>query len=120
MSTPKPTEEESIEREKKRVEMNDPIAIYNIGHNYYTGMNGLPQDHTKASELWHQAAELGYAKAFLNLGYFHEMRKGVKNNKEKATYYYELAAMMGDVYARYNLGVLEEPNSEVCNIDVTI
>jgi len=104
---PKPTEEESIEREKKRVEMNDPIAIYNIGHNYYTGMNGLPQDHTKASELWHRAAGLGYVKAFLNLGYYHEMRKGVKNNKEKATYYYELAAMMGDADARHNLGAKE-------------
>ena len=30
--------------EKKRVKMNDPIAIYNLGCHYYAGKDGFTQD----------------------------------------------------------------------------
>ena len=53
-----------MEREKKRVEANDPIAINNLGICY---TNGYPQDYSKALELWHRAAELGFTLAYNNI-----------------------------------------------------
>jgi len=49
--------DEANEREKKRMEKDDPMAIYNLGVYYAERLNGLPQDHTKALELWHRAAK---------------------------------------------------------------
>ena len=46
--TPRPTEEECIEREKKRMDAGDAIAIRNLGCYYEQGRNGYPQDYTKA------------------------------------------------------------------------
>ena len=96
--------DEIVEREKKRVELNDPIAIYNKGV-YYRDGYGYPQDHGKALELWHQAAELGHAGAYLGIGNAYFKGRGVEVDEKKATYYTELAAMGGDATARYNLGL---------------
>ena len=96
---------EAIEREKKRLEKDDPIAIYNIGNYYRDRRNGFPQDYTKALELYHRAAELGYAMAYTNIGvFYYNGYGGVDIDKEKAKHYFELAAMKGDASARYNLG----------------
>jgi len=100
--------EEYLKRLKKRVEANDPIAIYNTGNYYRDGRNGFPQDYTKALELFHRAAELGQAEAYCNIGYLFEHGRGVERDSKKAAHYYELAAMRGDVKARHNLGVSEE------------
>ena len=106
--TPPPTtDEEMIKREKKRADLDDPIALYNQGNWYFKGRNGCTQDDTKALERWHRAAELGHVKAYLNLGYFYEMGKGAENNEEKGVHYYELAAMRGDAQARANLAIKE-------------
>ena len=103
--TPVPSsEEKSIKREEKRVEANDAIAIHNTGNYYRDGMNGYPQDHTTALELWHRAAELNHTPIYLNIGYAHNYGEGVEVDKEKATHYYELAAMGGCGRARHNLG----------------
>jgi len=107
--TPPPnTNGEGIERDKKRIEANDPIAIYNLGCFYRDGLDGYPQDYTEALELFHRAGELGLADAYLNIGYTYEHGQGVEVDKKKANHYYELAAMGGDSIARYNLGRLEE------------
>jgi len=66
--TPAPTsDEESKKRIFKRVKLNDPLAMYNLGCCYRDGLNGFTQDHVKALELWQQAVELGYAKAYTNV-----------------------------------------------------
>ena len=98
---------EIAERYKLRIEAEDPIAIYNLGVYYRDGKYGYPQYHKKALEHWHRAAELGYAKAYLNIGYAYTHGHGVEVDEEKATYYYELGAMKGDAIARCNLGILE-------------
>ena len=109
------TEKEQIERLEKRVEKDDPLAIYNLGVCYSKGLRGYPQDYGKALELWHRAAELGYStKAYLNIGYSYEKGEGVQVHKEKASHYYELAAIGGDVTARHCLGNME---MEAGNID---
>jgi len=101
------SDEENIERLNKRMEANDAYAIQILGHFYNEGLDGLRQDRTKALELWHRAAELGYALAYCNISYSYHYGEGVEVDKKKANHYYELAAMKGDVTARRNLGIME-------------
>ena len=106
--TPKPkSNEEAIEREKKRVEVGDTNALYNLGSLYTAGKYGLTQDYDKGLELLHRAADLGHAGAYTNIGYAYDHGEGLEIDKEKAMDYYELAAMRGNVQARNNLGSME-------------
>jgi len=106
--TPGSTSNEVIlERERKRMEKDDPIAIYNQGCNYKNGVYGFPQDHDKALELWHRAGELGNAEAYTNIGIAYYNGDGVAVDEKKANHYYELAAIGGDEVARFNLGNVE-------------
>ena len=103
--TPDPTsEEEGIERVKKRMEVDDAYAFFMMGCNYSDGRHGLPQNSTNAVELWHKAGRFGYN----NLGQAYYIGWGVERDEEMARHYYELAAMEGDVDARYNLGEFKE------------
>ena len=102
------TEEEMLERIKKLVEMDDDEAIRELGCCYYDGKYGLPQDRDKALELWHRAGELGCAAANASIGNAYYRGRGVERDIEKGKHYWELAAMGGNIYSRYNLGVLEE------------
>jgi len=101
------SDEEIFEREKKRIEKDDPIAIHNRGIDYRDGTNGFPQDYKKAFEFWHRAGKLGYALAYCNVGYVYNNGRGVEIDKKKAIHYYELAAMRGNELARCNLGIEE-------------
>jgi len=103
--TPNPkSDEESKKRIFKRVELNDPLAMYNLGCCYRDGLNGLTQDYVKALELWQQAAELGFTGAYSHIGYAYENGIGVGVDEKKATHYYELAAIEGNIAARNKLG----------------
>ena len=113
--TPKPTSHgEIIERIKKRVDANDAIAMYELGCHYYNGRKGLTQNHNKAMKLYLWAGELGYAAAYNSIGYSYHIGEGVDRDAEKAKYYYELAAIGGNVVARHNLGIIE---NEAGNMD---
>ena len=101
------TVEGSIDRLKKRVELNDPKALLNHGIYYEKGLDGYPKDQDKAFELYHRAGELGYARAYSSIGYAYSYGIGVRVDNEKAVYYYELSAMGGSAEARCNLGLLE-------------
>jgi len=106
--TPAPTTVgECNERTMKRVEMNDPIAMCNLGCYHRDGRGGFPQDYNKAFELWQQAGELGHSEAFVCLGYAYDHGRGIEVDETKARYYYELAAMRGGCGGRCNLGVME-------------
>ena len=96
--------EECNERLQKRVELGDAEAIYALGCNYDHGRYGSPQDYDEAFELFVRAGELGHVDAYCNVGYAYENGNGVEIDKEKANHYYKLAAIGGDVIARYNLG----------------
>ena len=100
--------EESNKQMKKRVEVNDPEGIHNVGCCYGDGLYGFPQVHAKALELWHRAATLGCAASYNNVGFAYFNGKGAKRDKKKGRHFWELAAMMGDCVARHTLGVLEE------------
>ena len=102
--TLRPADEEIVERLRKRAELNDPFAVYNIGVYHRDGINGFPQDYSKALELWHRAAELGYAAAYNSIGIAYVNGEGVEVEKKKSRHYYELAAIGGNKPARHNLG----------------
>jgi len=97
---------EIVERLKKRVEVDDPIAIHNLGIHYRDGEHGFPQDMDKALELWHRAGELGYAGAYCAIGYVYDIT-GFEIDNKKALHYYELGAIGGCEQARHNLGCSE-------------
>ena len=101
-------EEEEVERIKKCMESGNAYAFYVLAGYYDRGDMGVQQDLTKANELFLRAGELGCAEAYCDLGFAYDNGRGVDVDKKKAKHYYELAAMNGDVYARHNLGCLEE------------
>jgi hypothetical protein len=101
------SDEEEIERLKKRVEANEAWAMYNLGTYYQLGMMGLRQDNAKALELYHKSAKLGNHHAHHNLSVCYREGVIVGKNTRKETYYKQLGAMAGDVHARYNLGCAE-------------
>ena len=105
--TPTPDSDEIIERYKKRVEVGDANAMFNLGCCYDGRNYGFPRDDTKALELWHRAGELGIAKAYYNIGNAYYNGRGVERDEKKANHYYELAAMGGIAIARHNLGCIE-------------
>jgi len=109
--------EDDIIRLKKRVELGDALAMYNIGGKYYLGDDGFPQNYIEALELWHKAGELGYAPAYTNIGCAYDYGLGVQIDKKKAQHYFELSAIAGNEVARNNLGVCER---KAGNIDRAI
>ena len=105
--TPDPTsEEEGIERVKKRMEIGDPYAFALMGSFHGSGQYGLPQNSAKAMEFWRKSGKDGYA----NIGFAYHIGevRGVERDEKMAKHYSELAAMAGNVSARHNLGADEE------------
>ena len=94
-------------RMKELIENDNAQACYYYGVDFSKGQYGLPQDWTKANELYLKAGELGCADAYSDLGGSFLLGYGVEVDKKKALYYIELAAMMGSVMARHNLGNIE-------------
>ena len=101
------TNEEAIERLKKKIKAGDARAFYILGCFYSDELLGFPKDHTKALKLFLRAGELGFANAHYHIGDAYMIGKGVENDKKKATYYYELGALRGCQLSRFNLGINE-------------
>ena len=102
--TPMPTSnEEAIERLKKRMEVGDTYASFAMGSYYHLGQFGFPQDSAKALGLWHKSGKYGYNI----IGNAYAAGDGVERDEKMAKYYFELAAMEGCALARYNLGAEE-------------
>jgi hypothetical protein len=95
--------EEVLARIRKRVECNDAESMYELGCCFYAGTL-VPKDELQAFQLYKRAADLGHpAACCIIAGFFEE---GLEDEK-KAIFYYEKAAKLGSVTARYNLGTLE-------------
>jgi hypothetical protein len=102
------SDEENIERMKKRVEANDAQAMFHLGSYYDFGRKGLRQDHAKALELYHKSAKLGHPFAQYNLSTYYHEGGIVEKDTRKAIYHEQLAAMAGILKARYSLGCDED------------
>ena len=81
-----------------------------MGNAYSRGYHGLPQNSTKAFELWRKGGKYGYT----NIGSAYDFGEGVERDVKMAKHYSELAAMEGNVAARHNLGANEY---NACNYD---
>ena len=105
---PASSNKEGVNRLKKLMESNNAEAYHLLAGAYDKGEMGLPQDRRKANELNLKAGELGCATGYYNLGNSYAGGHDYLDvDMKKAQYYWELAAMNGDVYARHNLGKVE-------------
>ena len=99
--------EEEIKRVKKCMDADNAYAVNMFAGYHYEGLHGFPQDIEKSNELYLKAGELGCAEGYCNLGISYDDGDGVEVDKKKAKYFFELAAMNGNVRARHNLGSIE-------------
>ena len=97
------SDNEAIERLKKRMEVGDEHAFFMMGNHSFLGEFGLPQDYAKATEFWLKAGKFRYT----NIGHSYSNGWGVERDTEKAKHYFELGAIEGCVVARRNLGANE-------------
>lgn len=106
--TPPPSsDEDRVKRVEKLIDNGNAKAYCNYGNYYYNGRMGMQQNQIKACELWLKAAELGCCEGYFNLGIAYDQGRGVEVDKKKASHYFELSAMGGDMKARHNLGCTE-------------
>ncbi|KAL7527504.1 hypothetical protein ACHAXR_001988 [Thalassiosira sp. AJA248-18] len=98
---------DSVKAMMKRVGANDPNALNNFGGWYLYGKFGMPQDYKMAESLWLRGGELGCGGAYINIGNIYRKGQGTTIDMQKAKYYYQLAAILGDVLARHRLGLIE-------------
>jgi len=104
---PPQSNEEAIERLRKRCELDDAGACHTLGSFFRTGQMGLVQDLDKGFELLFRAADLGSSGAHLNIAYAYQTGKGLEQDVSKAVHHYQIAAIGGVLMARQNLGCME-------------
>ncbi len=96
---PPETQEESESNLMKRIEANDPMAMYQMGGYRYQDAN-----FSSAFDYFTKAAGLGHAEAHYDLScMYHDGVRGVEKDSKKALYHAEQAAIGGHPDARYNL-----------------
>ena len=84
----------------KSAGMGYALAQFYLGDYYDAGM-----DYNKAIEWFTKAGEQGYAKAYFRLGdIFYRGRIDITKDMEKALYYYEKGANLGDAQSQYIMG----------------
>ena len=110
------SDEEGVKRLKTLMENGNAIAYCQLGHFYYSGTNGMPQNWAKANELYLKAGDLGCAEAYNSLGISYREGRGVEADKKKAKHYYEQAAMNGNAEARHGIGCMEGQTKQLCNL----
>eukprot|EP00984_Skeletonema_dohrnii_P018061 scaffold8348_cov78-Skeletonema_dohrnii-CCMP3373.AAC.1 len=104
---PLPTTDEGCDKQRmKRIEANDPAAMYQEG----VKQDGKG-DYSSAFEYYTKAAQLGDAEAHYQLSILYHHGHGIEKDLGKATHHREEAAIGGHPSARYNLGVLEWNNN---------
>lgn len=101
------TDNERIERVKKRMKLNDAEAFCWLASEYYHGTKGLPLDYRKSFELYSRGAELGSIQAHNHLAAAYLIDQGVEMDEEKVEYHLMCAAIGGSEIARHMLGEAE-------------
>jgi len=97
------THEEAEVNLMRRIEVNDPSALYQMGTSRRNEGN-----YKSASEYLSKAAELGDATAHYNLSVMYREGEGVEKDEKKELRHLEEAAIIGHPFARHVLGVTEQ------------
>lgn len=87
------------------MENNNAYAMGFAANHYLAGSKGFPRDAKKAMELLLKAGELGNDLAHCKLGDIYDTGTEVEKDVNKARHYWGLAAIGGNLLARFNLGV---------------
>ncbi len=98
-------EEEHCKRAMKRVKVNDPNALRQMG-----AIRFDEGDYDTALEYLTRAAKLGDAEVHYNLSRMYYRGEGVEKDNEKEVNHLEMAAIGGHPDARYNLAIIEGNN----------
>eukprot|EP00985_Skeletonema_marinoi_P000141 scaffold42_cov77-Skeletonema_marinoi.AAC.2 len=97
------TDEECDKQNMRRVEADDPVAMWREGVAQYQ-----KGDYQSAFNYHTKAAELGDAAAHYHLSLLYHLGEGVEKDRGKEIYHLEEAAIGGHPDARYNLKIEEE------------
>ena len=76
-----------------------PVAIKELGHMYYDGVNGIPKDKVKGRKYLEDAVTMGDVKARFFLGFI----EAQNDNIDLAIRHWKLAAAAGDELSMKNL-----------------
>ena len=96
------TDEECNERLMKRIEVNDPVAMIQIGMKKYK-----EGDYRSAFEYSRKAADLGDVMSHYQVSCLYRTGQGVEKDEKKALHHLTEAAIGGHPDARYNLALME-------------
>ena len=102
------TEAEADKNNMKRIAVNDPFALREMGVRCYRD-----GDFQGAFEYLTKAAELGDVEAHHHLSILYRNGQGVEKDKKKETYHEETAAIGGHPKARHNLACYEGRNDRI-------
>ena len=105
------SDEETLFRLKKRMEMNDKFAINMASQYYESGEYGLSKDPQLAFDLCLRSAELGYSCAYFRAAIYYYNGEVVAKDMVKEREYLKKAAKKGHIKVRHNLGYDEWNNS---------
>ena len=101
------TQEEAEKQMMKRVAVNDPVAIRDMGIMHFE-----IEEYDAAFDYYRRAAELGDADAQYNLSIMYRKGLGVEKDEKKELYHLEVAAIAGHPDARHNLACYEWNNNK--------
>ena len=103
-----PAPEEVDELLMKRIEVNDPVAMYYMGlRSYEKG------DRTAAFDYWTRAAALRDVGAHYQLSCLYREGNGVEKDEKKEQHHLTEAAIGGKPDARHNLAIIEMNNGRM-------
>ncbi len=99
--------EQELETLVKRADQSDVKAMIKLA-DYYRG-EGI---YDKAFKYVHKSTLYSSPEGERKLGYYYEKGIGCEKDMVKARQYYELAAMHGDIKAKYNIGLFYYKNKQ--------
>jgi len=106
---PSPSTKEGVDKQAmKRIEANDPVAMYEEGV-----MQRQKGDYSSAFEYSKKAAGLGHVEAHAELAAMYLDGQGVEKDEKKSIHHTEEAAIGGHPTARCNLACYEERNGDM-------
>ncbi|MBO5038881.1 MAG: sel1 repeat family protein [Alphaproteobacteria bacterium] len=110
---------ETVEDLMTRAKAGDEDALLDLGYMFLYGANGVNIDYKAALSYYQQAAELGNATAYNNLGSLYFNGIGTEADYKKAISYFEKAAQAGSSDAAVNLAIIYLRDVDKNNIPST-
>ena len=95
-----------LEKEMKRVNAGNGEAMYRVGNYYFKGQMTLRQDKAEGLKWYHRALEAGSGLAAYIIGTLYHEGDGVHKDIDKELEYFQKAADLGYIPARFLIGDL--------------